>query len=69
VYPNGYDLTDDIPIGKFESLEQCRDAAHAALERHQRRDENGDRIPGDYECGLNCRPTSGGLNVCERTEE
>lgn len=71
VYPNRSDLADDIPLGAFETLEQCRASALAVLERTQeRRDENGDEIVGDYECGFQCKPDGGlgGLNVCKKTE-
>lgn len=70
VYPNGADLTRDIPLGSFDSLEQCRTSAKMVLYWQSSTDENGDEIKGDYECGLNCKLESGegGLNVCEKTE-
>ena len=71
VYPAASDLTDDIPIGRFTSLDQCRASAKAVLTRtEERRDEDGEPIKGDYECGFKCKPDGGlgGLNVCEKTE-
>lgn len=55
-YPNKNDLSKHIEVGTFSSLEQCRDAASAAI----------DPARGDYECGLDCKP--GTLpRVCEKT--
>ena len=67
VYPNKNDLTKHIELGKFNSLEQCRNAAIDKLWKL------GDRSKGDYECGLNCQPLKnyGGatdINICEKTE-
>jgi hypothetical protein len=72
VYPAASDLTDDIPIGHFESLEQCRASAKAILVRtNERQGEDGSSMTGDYECGFKCKPDGGlgGLNVCEKTEK
>lgn len=71
VYPAAYDLTDDIRIGHFKSLEECRASAKAILVRtEERQDEDGEPIKGDYECGYQCKPDGGmgGLNVCQKTE-
>lgn len=71
VYPNRNDLTDSIQIGTFKSLEQCGTSAKAVIIRfEERRDEDGEPIRGDYECGFKCKPDGGlgGLNVCEKTE-
>ena len=71
VYPSASDLTDDIPIGRFATLEQCRASAKAILQRTEERlDEDREPVKGDYECGLNCKPDGGigGLNVCDKTE-
>jgi len=59
VYPDRSNLTRSIHVGKFKTLEACRDAAFAALGQN--------RAQGDYECGLNCKPRNG-INVCSRTE-
>ena len=69
VYPNKDDLTDDIPIGRFPTLEQCRQSATTVLER-QNLFQDGEKIQGDYECGYKCKPEGGGsgLNICEKTE-
>ena len=64
VYPNRNNLLVDIPIGTFKSLQECRAAAQAMLERL------GALERGDYECGLNCKRREGShLLICERTEE
>lgn len=70
VYPDRNDLTDDIPIGAFSTRDECAATAKAILIRFENRDENGDEIIGDYECGFKCKPDGGlgGLNVCEKTE-
>jgi len=66
VYPNKNDLGRHIELGKFDSLEKCRNAAVGKLVKL------GDRSKGDYECGLNCRPVrnyDGSTdNICEKTE-
>ena len=69
VYPNRSNLTDDIAIGRFATLEQCRASAREILDR-QNIFEDGEKIEGDYECGYKCKPDGGesGLNVCEKTE-
>lgn len=70
VYPSAFDLTDDIPLGAFANKEACRASARGLLIRlNERRDENGDTMTGDYECGYKCKPDVGGLNLCERTEK
>lgn len=63
VYPNQGDLTSDVPLGRFASLEECRATATEALFALK-------AYEGDYECGFKCelRPELG-LNVCERTEK
>ena len=70
VYPDRSNLTDDIPIGRFKTLKECGDAARNILKRLDERDENGDPVLGDYECGYKCKPEgdASGLNVCEKTE-
>lgn len=70
-YPNRSDLTDDIPLGAFETLEECRASARSILARTELlRDEDGEAMKGDYECGYDCKPDGGpgGLNICEKTE-
>ncbi len=69
VYPNGADLTDDIPIGAYSSLEECRKSARNILDRLNTH-EGGEKVQGDYECGFKCKADEGlgGLNVCEKTE-
>lgn len=66
-YPNKNDLSKHIEVGKFDSLEKCRDASVDKLQMM------GKRYEGDYECGLNCRPLknfdgTSGMNICEKTE-
>ena len=69
VYPNRSDLTDDIPIGAFKSLEECRISSRAVLARVEKY-EDGEKVEGDYECGFKCKAEDGpgGLNICEKTE-
>jgi hypothetical protein len=69
VYPNGGDLTRDVPIGKFSSLEECRTSARTLLANFNIYDGE-EKIEGDYECGFKCKPDTemGGINVCEKTE-
>ena len=70
VYPDANDLTDDISIGGFASLEKCRASAKAVLTRTEERlNEDGELIKGGYECGFKCKPGPGGLNICEKTED
>lgn len=63
IYPNRDDLTSDVPLGRFTSLEECRATATEALFALK-------SYEGDYECGFKCklRPELG-LDVCERTEK
>ncbi|MBA2919543.1 hypothetical protein [Sphingomonas sp. CGMCC 1.13658] len=69
VYPNKSDLTRDIPIGAFATLEECRNSARPLLANFNLY-IGEEKIEGDYECGYRCKKESGtgGLNVCERTE-
>jgi hypothetical protein len=69
VYPNGAVLSDDLILGAFPTLEQCRAAAKGVIARLPAADENGDEITADYECGFKCESdlSLGGLNVCEKT--
>lgn len=71
VYPNRNNLTDDIPIGSFETFAQCSATAKALVIRFEsERDDQGNWTRGDYECGFKCKPTGrrGALNICEKTE-
>ena len=62
VYPNKDDLTHHSNLGKFSSLEKCRDAALGVLE------ELNAMTRGDYECGLNCKDSDySGIRVCKET--
>lgn len=72
IYPDAADLTEDIPLGRFTSLEECRASAIKLLWRlPEPTFLNGVRIIGDYECGYHCEVDEdmGGLNVCEKTEK
>lgn len=72
VYPDASNLSDDISIGRFSSLEECRNSARALIDRlAERRNQGGEAIAGDYECGYQCKPDGelGGLNVCKKTEK
>jgi hypothetical protein len=63
VYPNRSDLSRHQSIGPFRSLEECR---AASLDRLAQLNAI---YRGDFECGLNCKPSESmsGLNVCEET--
>ncbi len=63
IYPNRHDLTQHESIGTFKSLEDCRLSSQLRLAQL-----NATRR-GDYECGLNCRPSKNlpGMNVCDET--
>ena len=69
VYPDRNSLTDDIPIGSYATLEDCRKSARNILERLKKTPDNAS-VAGDYECGFKCKADSGlgGINVCEKTE-
>lgn len=67
VYPDKNALVVSIPMGKFESLEQCRSSAQTAIRYLEERTLAGKTVKADYECGLNCEPMSGGLNMCTQT--
>ncbi len=67
VYPNKNDLSKHIEVGKFDSLEKCRNASLGKL------NIMGKRYDGDYECGLNCRPLknfdgTSDMNICDKSE-
>jgi hypothetical protein len=70
VYPDRNNLADDIPIGSFSTVGQCAASAKAVIVRlEERRDEDGEPIRADYECGYKCKPGDVvGGNVCEKTE-
>ena len=62
VYPNKEDLTNYKHLGKFSSLEECRDACLGYLEGINALNR------GDYECGKNCKYKSeSDLYMCEET--
>ncbi len=58
LYPDKSDLTKSIEVGSFPSLESCRDS----IRSHTKYTENS-----DYECGLNCKPSDYGINICKKT--
>jgi hypothetical protein len=64
VYPDSPDLSKAEFVGNFESLEACRDAAKSYIQMLP----NANRS-ADYECGLNCRPFSQDLNICDKTSK
>ena len=75
VYPSASDLTEWTHLGRYDSLEACRDAANLHLSRI------GSLSTGtyEYECGLNCEsfaeryglstPDAYEMNICEETRE
>lgn len=69
-YPDQNSLAADIPLGSFESLEKCQEAARMVLRyTNEIRQLDGDHLVGDDECGYRCKPNSsmGGINVCKTT--
>ena len=58
VYPDKHNLSEHEYIGKFKSLEICREEALDALNNL-----GSSTRKGDYECGLNCDGS-----VCDKTE-
>ena len=61
VYQDKHNLANDIKLGHFSSLEECRNFSHKALA------ELNSLTTGDYECGLNCKVNGAGPLVCEET--
>lgn len=64
VYPDRSDLTQDVRIGVFDTLEACRSAALRTIK------EQGWTERADYECGSNCRTPAnlgGDLMICDET--
>ena len=60
IYPDRNLLNHSIEVGKYPSLDSCREAAYSALKYYHREhcmgldcDDDPMKI-GDYECGLNC---------------
>ena len=71
IYPNGADLTRDIPIGRFDTLEECRASARTFIANINLKDSDGEAVTSDYECGRSCKREAepGGLNVCQETSK
>ena len=69
VYPDRNNLADDVPIGAYSTLEECRTSARNILNRLKMSSAER-QVEGDYECGLKCKAEGGldGINVCEKTE-
>ena len=65
LYPDGADLDRSVPLGRFESLEQCRATAQEALFVLTRYEG------GSYECCRGCerRADLGGIFVCDETAD
>lgn len=63
VYPDANDLTVSVQIGRFETFEQCRTSAFQTLDTFGRSDV------GSFECGLRCKPSETGLQVCAETRD
>lgn len=62
VYPDRRDLTNDIYIGTFNSLENCRSSALGLINSDRERFLNP-----DYECGKNCDTSTGKPYICKET--
>lgn len=67
VYPDKKDLSNDYPVGTFNTLEECREASRSLLMKASTLTE------GTYECGLNCKPMfpnlSDSAEVCKETKK
>jgi hypothetical protein len=61
IYQDKNNLTNDIKLGHFSSIEDCRNSSHKALTKLNA------LSTGDYECGLNCKLNGGGPLICEET--
>ena len=61
VYPNRNDLTVHINGGQWSTLEDCRNASLLGLRVAGRLEI------GTYECGLNCKPFTEDMKMCEKT--
>jgi hypothetical protein len=62
VYPDHHDLSQQVSLGEFASLNDCRKATLGFLQNSPT-PENG-----AYQCGLGCRWDAGkGSNVCLKT--
>lgn len=63
VHPQRGNILTVVEIGTFGSLEECREAARAAL-------ANAGWSEGDYACGQGCRERAGvyGPFTCARTK-
>jgi len=57
IYPDINNLTKSRYIGKFDSIQSCRDGCSIALKLLKE---------GTYECGLNCKEENG-VSACEKT--
>lgn len=61
IYPNKNDLTKDIRLAEFKSLEECRSAASSYISANN-------FTNADYECGLNCEFNKDmDLYICKET--
>ena len=63
VYPDKHNSTDYRTLGKFDTLEECREACRESL-------KSLDAVgTGDYKCGKNCRDMESvpGIRICEET--
>ena len=73
IYPKTGTMPDDLRIGRFATLEECRAASLAVLSKTT--SEQG--TTPDYECGLNCRiddsfqaePGQLPMRMCEETSK
>ena len=59
IYPDRRNMIDDITIGVFHELQQCREVAIEIIAR-------SGWTKADYECGKNCRGKTKPF-ICEET--
>ncbi len=64
-YPDINNLTNDVRNLDIGSIEACRNwAEERAIEN-----EDPNMLRSDYECGVSCKPMSGGIYRCRITVE
>ena len=67
VYPDRSNLTESLPIGRFDSLAQCRATATGVIKLLKQEIHDGEPVRADYQCGFKCKPGEGGSDICEKT--
>lgn len=63
VYPDADNLTRSVEIGRFDTFEKCQSASIQTLGAFAVLHE------GTFECGLRCKRSETGLQVCTETRD